>query len=90
MIMKIKEGFLLRNVAGNYVIVPVGDDAVEFNGIVTLNESGKFLWDLLENEITKEELLRKFMEEYNVPEETAKADIKDFMQTLLNSGIVEV
>ena len=88
--MKIKEGFLLRNVAGNYVIVPVGDDAVEFNGIVTLNESGKFLWDLLENEITKEELLKKFMEEYNVPEETAKADIKDFMQTLLNSGIVEV
>lgn len=88
--MKIKEGFLLRNVAGNYVIVPVGDDAVEFNGIVTLNESGKFLWDLLENEITKEELLKKFMEEYNVTEETAKADIKEFMQTLLDSGIVEV
>lgn len=88
--MKIKEGFLLRQVAGNYVVVPVGDEAVEFNGVVTINESGKFIWDLLQEDIEKEELLAKFMEEYSLSEEEAKEDIRVFIQTLLDNKIAEL
>ncbi len=88
--MKIKNNFLLREVAGSYVVVPFGDESVEFNGMVTLNESGKFIWDLLEKEISKEELLEKFMAKYDVSETQAKEDIRQFIQTLLDNNIMEL
>ncbi len=88
--MKAKDGFLLRKIAGSYVIVPVGDDVIDFNGIITLNDSGRFLWELLQNDIEKEEILEKFIAEYGVEENVAKADIKEFMQTLLDAGVVEM
>ncbi len=88
--MKIKNNFLLREIAGSYVVVPFGDESVEFNGMVTLNESGKFIWDLLEKEISKEELLEKFMAEYDVSEKQAKEDIRQFIQTLLDNNIMEL
>lgn len=88
--MRIKEGFLLRQVAGNFVVVPVGDEAVEFNGVVTINESGKFIWELMEKGIEKEELLAEFMNEYSLSEEAAKEDIRAFIQILLDNGIAEL
>lgn len=88
--MKIKEGFLLRQVAGNFVVVPIGEEAVEFNGVITINESGKFIWELMQNGIEKEELLEKFMKEYGLTEEAAKEDIRAFIQTLLDNGVAEV
>lgn len=86
--MKIKDGFLLREVAGNTIVVPVGDDAVAFNGVITINETGKFIWELLDKGIEKEELLEKFMKEYSIPEEEAKEDIRVFIQKLLDNGIM--
>lgn len=88
--MKIKEGFLLREVAGNTVVVPIGDEAVEFNGVITINETGKFIWELMQDGIEKEELLDKFMNEYNISEEEAKEDIKAFIQILLDNNIAEL
>ena len=88
--MKIKEGFLLREVAGNTVVVPIGDEAVEFNGVITINETGKFIWELMQDGIEKEELLDKFMNEYNISEEEAKEDIKTFIQILLDNNIAEL
>lgn len=88
--MKIKSGFLLREVAGNTVIVPVGEETVEFNGIITINETGRFIWDLLEKGIEKEELLKVFLAEYKVGEAEAKEDISAFLQTLLDNGIMEL
>ena len=85
--MRIKEGFLLRQVAGNTVVVPIGDEAVEFNGVITINESGKFIWELMQEGIEKEELLEKFMKEYSLSEEEAKEDIRAFIQILLDNGI---
>ena len=54
---------MLRQVAGNCVVVPIGDEAVEFNGVVTINETGKFIWELMAEGIEKEDLLAKFMAE---------------------------
>ncbi len=88
--MKIKNGFLLREVAGNPIVVPVGEDTVDFNGIITINETGKFLWELLSEGIEKEVLLEKFMKEYAVSEEEAKEDIRAFIQTLLDNDIMEL
>lgn len=83
--MRIKEGFILRQVAGNYIVIAVGDEAVDFNGMITINETGAFLWEILSKGATKEEMLEKLMAEYDVDEETAKKDITDFL-IKLNDG----
>lgn len=83
--MRIKDGFILRQVAGNYIVIGVGDEAVDFNGMITVNETGAFLWSILEKGATKEDMLKALMEEYDVDEETAKKDITDFLYKL-NDG----
>ena len=80
--MKIKDGFVLRKVAGNYIAVATGEEAVNFNAMVTTNETGAFLWEKLKNETTEEELLKVLLSEYDVDEETAKADISEFLEKL--------
>ena len=51
--MKIKQGFILREVAGSYLVVAVGEAVKRFNGVINLNETGAFLWRLLEKEVRK-------------------------------------
>jgi len=80
--MKIKDGFVLRKVAGNYIAVATGEEAVNFNAMVTTNETGAFLWEKLKNETTEDELLKALLSEYDVDEETAKADISEFLEKL--------
>lgn len=77
--MKIKDGYLLRQVAGSYIIVAVSDKAADFDGIVTLNEVGAFLWKQLEQGATEASLLTSMLEEYDVDEATAKADLDKFL-----------
>ena len=89
-IMKIKEGFILRQVAGSHIVIGVGGDAVDFNGMVTINDTGVFLWNLLEAGCTKEELLAKFLEEYDIDVETAKTDIAEFLTKLLQANILNL
>ncbi len=83
--MRIKDGFILRQVAGNYIVIGVGDEAVDFNGMITVNETGAFLWSVLEKGATKEDMLTALMAEYDVDEETAKKDITEFL-IKLNDG----
>ena len=83
--MRLKDGFILRQVAGNYIVIGVGDESVDFIGMITVNETGAFLWSILEKGATKEDMLKSLMEEYDVDEETAKKDITDFLYKL-NDG----
>lgn len=87
--MKIKEGFILRTVAGQNVVVPVGNHAMNFNAAITLNESAAFLWKQLENETDESSLLSALMGEYEIDSDTAKADITVFLNVLKEHGILE-
>lgn len=86
--MQIKKEFVLREIAGEYVIIPTGTTALEFNGLITVNEVGVFLWKLLQEEVTLEELVSKVTEEYEVEEAVAKEDILEFLETLKKGGII--
>lgn len=86
--MKIKDGFIIREVAGSFIVVAVGSAAKNFNGIINLNETGAFLWKILESGATKEELLAKMTEEYDVDEETARKDIDAFINKLQEAKLV--
>lgn len=87
--MKIREGFILRTVAGQNVVVPVGSNTMNFNAAITLNDSAAFLWKQLENEKTEQELLDSLTEEYDIDSATAKSDITVFLNVLREHGILE-
>ena len=79
--MKIKEGFLLRQVAGQTVVLPTGDE-LDLNMMITLNGTGAFLWELLQEETTEEEMVKALLAEYDVDEERAKASVAAFVNKL--------
>ena len=87
--MKIKDGFILREVAGNYIVVAVGDAVKNFNGVINLNETGAFLWKILEKGGDSESLTSALLGEYDVAEEIAKADVEAFITKLTEAGLVK-
>ena len=87
--MKIKEGFILREVAGSYLVVAVGKAVKEFGGVVNLNETGAFLWKLLEKSSTESEMVDALLNEYDVDRDTAEKDVKAFTDKLMEAKLVE-
>ena len=80
--MKIYEGFLLREVAGNYIVMPVGDAAQRLNGMIKLNETSAFLFRVLEKGADEEALVAALLSEYDVEEVIARRDVRAFLDTL--------
>lgn len=87
--MKIKEGYVLREIAGSNVVVPLGNVQVSFKGIMTLNDVGSFLWKILEKGATKQELLEAVLNEYDVDEEKASKDIDRYIIKLQAEKVIE-
>lgn len=77
--MKIKEGFILREVAHQHIVVPVGETALNFNGVISLNGTGAFLWKLLQKGVRPETLIRRLCERYDVSIQKAEQDVKAFL-----------
>lgn len=88
--MKIKNDFTLRNIAGNWVALPMGDAVVDFTGMITLNESALLLWRTLEGGATEEELVAALLDSYDATAEQAKADVDAFLLKLRQAGCLEV
>lgn len=86
--MKIKSGFAKREIAGSNIVVPVGSTSKEFNGMITLNESGAFFWDCFTEDITIEEAVKKVTDEYDIDEQTAKRDIEKFVNMLSENNLL--
>ncbi len=87
--MQIKNGFMLRDIAGQAVVVPLGSRVVEFNGIMTLSESGALLWRKLENDASFEEMVELLLAEYDIDKETASRDVENFLESMRSSKILE-
>ena len=85
--MKLKDGFLLRNVAGQAVVLPMGG-TVNLNTMITLNETGAFLWERLEKETDEAALVAALLEEYDVSEATAIKSVAAFIDKLNNHGFL--
>jgi hypothetical protein len=87
--MKIKSGYIMREIADNYVVVPTGQAILDFNGMITLNETGAFLWKQLAEEKTSKQLVEDFIKEYDVDEAVAQRDIMEFIQKLKDADLIE-
>ena len=88
--MKIKDGFVLTEAAGNSLVVAVGDMADKFSGYIKLNSTGAFIWKLIEKkDLSVDELASAMVAEYDISEEIAKRDVLAFEKTLSTAGILE-
>lgn len=87
--MKIKDSYVLRSVAGENLIVPVGGNNINFNSAMTLNETGAFLWQLLNADTTRDALICAMTKEYDIDADTAKKDIDIFITSLKEHSILE-
>lgn len=87
--MRIKEGYMLRQIADSWIVVPIGQRVVELNAIMTLSETGAFLWQRLEKDISIEGLLQQLLLDYEVDEVIARSDIEEFIESIRQYGIIE-
>lgn len=85
--MRASEEFILREIAGEFMLVPTGSAAAKFNGLITTNEIGCFIFKALrEEDQTEESLVEKITGEYDIDTETAAADLKEFLQQMRDVG----
>ena len=87
--MKIKEGFVLRNVVDEFIVMPTGDNIAKFEGAVVLNEVSAFIFKQLENPVSREDLLTAMLNEYDVDEATAAADLDALLEKFAEMGVLE-
>ena len=87
--MKIKNGFVVREIAGQSVVVALGEASKSFNGIIKLNETGRVIWDKLTEGAEKEEIVKAILAEYEIDSATVEKDIDTFVATLKENNILE-
>jgi hypothetical protein len=86
--MKIKPGFIIKTIGLRYMVLPIDAQALHFNGIMTLNKSGKRLFEALETEQTLESLTQLLMDHYEVSFEDARKDVIQFVETLKDKDLL--
>ncbi|MEE0859083.1 MAG: PqqD family protein [Acutalibacteraceae bacterium] len=80
--------YLLREVAGEYLLVPIGESSVQFNSLVTMNETGAFIWKKLDKGMDTEQIAEALTKEYTISLQQAKNDVIEFINYLKNKSII--
>ena len=86
--MKIVPDFELVNIAGDYMLIPVGENVDNFSGTLVLNGVSAFIIDKLRDDINKEDLVQLVLNEYDVDRETAQTDVEEMIGELINMGVI--
>ena len=87
--MKIKDGFMLRQFGEDYIVVAVGDDAEDFNKLITLNSVGAYIYNLLNNDMTHEEIVSAVLDKYDADRKTVENDINIFLADAKKAGLID-
>ena len=83
-----KKNFLLREVAGEYLLVPLIDGETQFNSIITMNETGAFIWKKLVDNLNSEQIAEEMTKEYNVTYQQAVIDVQEYINYLKEKDII--
>ncbi|MBQ3053811.1 MAG: PqqD family protein [Clostridia bacterium] len=87
--MRVKEGFVLHTVCDENLVVPIGKATEEFHGMIRLNDTGAFLWKLMDSEFSKETLVTALLSEYDVEQKEAQDTVEAFLNNLIENGIIQ-
>jgi hypothetical protein len=88
-VMKIKSGFMLRNITDCWIVVPIGERVADFNGLISLNDTGAFLWRKLQEYTEQDKLVEELLSEYDIDKDTAKTDVEEFVISLANRRVLD-
>ena len=86
--MKLNKDFMIRHIANETIVVPTGDAAQNFNGMITLNGVASFIVENIEQCKSEDELIEKMLEEFEIDKDTLRNDAMEFLEQLLKVGIV--
>ena len=87
--MQVSKYYLLCTIAGETILIPSGAAAQKFNGLVTVNAIGAFIWDVLQTPTDLEELVDRITNEYEVDADTARRDAEEYLSELRRVGALE-
>ena len=87
--MRAVKDFIMREIAGETILIPSGAAAQKFNGLVTVNALGAFIWDVLQAPTDLEALVTRITDEYDVDADTARRDAEEFLSELRRIGALE-
>jgi len=87
--MKRKADFVLQNVGGENLLVPIGAQVMDLNGLITLNATGRCLWELLAQDRSAEDLAAALPERFEVDIQRARADVQVFIEEITRIGLLE-
>lgn len=88
--MKVKQGFVLCQTDGKFVAVATGSLTEQFHGLITMNESGKLLWEMLDQHVSEDELTQRLLAVRSVTPEAAAASVHAFVTKMYQAGILEL
>ena len=88
--MKLKKEFMIRNIAGQDVIIATGSAAMKYNGLLTVSPTARFILEHYEEATDLSDMTRMVLEEFEVDPETAARDVAHFTQTMLERGFIEL
>lgn len=86
--MQLKNDFTIREIAGDYIVVPTGENYLDFGAVISLNESGAFLWDQLQSDKNADDLCVALVNEYGIDTGVAMADVTEFIALLKEHGLI--
>ncbi len=87
--MKRKEDFVLQNIGGENLLVPIGAQVMDLNGLVILNDTAVYIWDLLVKKWESDEMAGAVAEQFEVDLETAQRDVRAFLNEIAEMGLLE-
>lgn len=87
--MKLKKDIVLGNIDGQSFAIATGKLAKKFKGIINNNDTAAFIFELLKTEQTEDSLVKALADKYDATPEVIRADVKEFIETIKNLGIVE-
>ncbi|MEQ2370293.1 PqqD family protein [Blautia sp. CLA-JM-H16] len=87
--MKIKENYVMREVAGQAIVIAIGEESERFKGMINLNRTGRDVWLYMEKGLDSDEIAKKISEKYEVDLNVAKHDIESMIDRLYKAGVLE-
>ncbi|MBI9008565.1 MAG: PqqD family protein [Tenericutes bacterium] len=88
--MKIKNEYVIKTIGDEIIVVPIKDEAVKFNGIISLNKTGAYIFELLQKEnLTKKELFSKMLKKFDIDEKTLEIDVAKFIEKINKHDLLQ-
>ena len=88
--MKINGEFILREIAGDAILIPVGNTALQFNGIIALGPVGAVIWNGLAAGKNRSQILNDILEQFETDPKTASKDLDEFLEQLVAENLIEL